>query len=112
MFVHESHNLGEDSGISIWLDTVPEVEDVAGMTTIVAKHLHCTIERNIHPCEYERRVKISLHDKVRSHAFTRRRNPCSPVETKNLWPRFIHRFEKVVTSNPEVNSWDIGMALV
>jgi hypothetical protein len=52
LFVHESHNLGEDSGISIWLDTVPEVEDVAGVTTIVAKHLHCTIERNIHPRKY------------------------------------------------------------
>ena len=89
-------------GIGIRLDTVPEVEDVAGVTTIVVKHLHCTIERNIHSCKYERWVKIALDGKV--NPIRSRRNSCSPVETKNSDPLRTSIREGGRASDAEVNS--------
>ena len=105
----------EDRWVGVGLNTVAEVEDVAGVLAavgqfVVAQDLEGAVERGFATGESQRRVEVALDDQVVAEAAAGIGDRGAPVEAQDGGSGIEHGGEQVVAADAEVDRRCIGMA--
>jgi len=82
--VDDLHDLGEDVGVHCWHDAVAEIEDVARMAVVEAKHIPSGLAGELGPGEHDRWVEVALQCLVMADPLASRVERDPPVDTDDV----------------------------
>lgn len=108
-FVHGGNDGFQNCRIRRRVDAVAEIEDVPWVGAIVDQHRTSSSQSGIVSGQNQSRVEISLNDQAVTHTSSSVSNRRSPVESENVWASCLHRLEKVIASDTEMDARHIGM---
>ena len=99
-------------GIRVWLDTMSEIEDVSGMSSVVRKDSVRGGECSVDVAEHCSRIHVSLHDEIVAESTSCIADRRPPIQAEYITSRFVDCFEEMIATNAEVNPRDMWEPIV